>query len=100
MPRRYSGSLIIRVDVLDGPSSEPARYRCRISQDGKLLSEQPVRGAATEWRASDNPGLVTEIARDALLFAAHDPEIESAERLDLSGAELDESGDIVVRARK
>ena len=100
MPRRYSGSLVIRVDVLDGPSSEPARYKCRISQDGRLLSEQPVRGAATEWRASDNPGLITEIARDALLFAAHDPEIESANRLDLGGAELDESGEIVVRVRR
>ena len=100
MPRRYSGSLAIRVDVLDGPSSEPARYKCRISQDGRLLSEQPVRGAATEWRASDNPGLITEIARDALLFAAHDPEIESANRLDLGGAELDESGEIVVRVRR
>ena len=93
MPRRYSGSLVIRVDVLDGPSCEPARYGCRISQDGKLLSEQPVRGAATEWRASDNPGLITEIVRTALHFAQHDG-------IDIDGAELDEDGCIIVRTRK
>ena len=93
MPRRYSGSLVIRVDALDGPSHEPTRYRCRISQGGKLLSEQPVRGAASEWRASDNPGLVTEVARTALHFAQHDG-------IDIDGAELDDDGCIVIKSHK
>lgn len=93
MSRRYSGSLTIRVDILDGPSFEPARYRCRISCAGKLLSEQPVRGAATEWRASGNPGLITEIARSALHFAAHDG-------IDIDGAEVDDDGCTIVRVRR